>query len=94
MDTFYVVSGQVVIDGEDTGKLTLEAGSFFYGPRGRVHAFRNEGTQPAVLLVVAAPGGELGAMYDELSALLEKNVPIEPAKLAEVCGHHGVHFVE
>ena len=93
-EAFYVISGQVVIDGEDTGKLTLEAGSFFYGPRGRVHAFRNEGTRSAVLLVIAAPGNELGAMYDELAALLGKGIAIEPATLAEVCSRHGVHFVE
>ena len=93
-EAFYVVSGQVVIDGEDTGKNVLKAGSFFYGPRGRVHAFRNESAEEARLLVVAAPGGELGAMYTELGTLLREDPQsVDAGKLAEVCGRHGIDFV-
>ena len=93
-EAFYALSGQVVIDGEDTGKTTLETGSFFYGPRGRVHAFRNEAAETARLLVIAAPGGELGAMYSELGKLLQEDPKsMDAGKLSEVCSRHGINFV-
>ena len=93
-ESFYVVAGEVVIEGEDTGLARLAEGSFFYGPRGRAHSFRNEGSETAKLLVFAAPGANIGAMYSELAALLEQHGPegVNPAQLAEVCARHGILF--
>ncbi len=93
-ESFYVVEGEVVIEAEDTGIARLNKGSFFYGPRGRPHYFRNEGSQTAELVVFAAPGANIGAMYAELAGLIQQHGPdgVDPAQLAEVSARHGILF--
>ncbi len=93
-EAFYVLAGRVVIEGDDCGNgVSLDAGGFFYGPRGRVHGFRCEGTETAKLLVVVSPGTGVGAMFADLAELTrQQRDGIDPALVAEVCGRYGIAF--
>jgi quercetin dioxygenase-like cupin family protein len=55
-ETFYVADGTItlMVEGHES---TAGAGSFAAVPRGTVHAFRNDGTAPARLLVTIVPAG-------------------------------------
>src|SRR5580698_6095919 len=79
-ESFYVLSGQIVIEGDDCGgePVRLDAGSFFYGPRGRVHGFRNEGAATAKLLIFISPGTGMEAMFAGLAELTRKSSVIDP----------------
>ena len=94
-EAFYVLAGRVTISGDDCpgGEVHLDPGGFFYGPRGRVHGFRCNGTENAKLLVFITPGTGIGAMFTELAELTrQQGERIDPARVAEVCGNHGVIF--
>jgi quercetin dioxygenase-like cupin family protein len=68
-ESFYVLSGEVIVELEgEPQPVRVGAGGFFYGPRGRRHAFRNAGDREARLLVIATPGAGLEAMFDALDA--------------------------
>ena len=68
-EAFYVLAGEIVVESADAaGPLRLGAGAFFFAPRGRRHAFRNEGASPARLLVLALPGAGLERMFREMDA--------------------------
>ncbi len=96
-EAFYVLSGRVTISGDDCegGAVRLEAGGFFFGPRGRVHGFRNEdGEAAARLLVVVTPGTGIAAMFADLAALGREGAGgPDPARVAAICGGYGVTFV-
>ena len=95
-ESFYVLAGQVVIEGDgiEGRSVTLAAGSFFYGPRDQVHGFRNPGPEPAKLLVFVTPGSGVEAMFRELAALTKTmGEKVEPAQVGEVCGRYGIEFV-
>jgi mannose-6-phosphate isomerase-like protein (cupin superfamily) len=68
-EAFYVLSGEIVLDSADReAPLRLGAGSFFYGPRGRQHAFRNEGGVEARMLVFCMPGAGIERMFRDMDA--------------------------
>jgi quercetin dioxygenase-like cupin family protein len=68
-EAFYVLEGEIVLESADqAAPLRLGPGSFFFGPRGRQHGFRNEGSVAARLLVFAAPGAGLERMFSEMDA--------------------------
>jgi quercetin dioxygenase-like cupin family protein len=68
-EAFYVTAGEVVFEAADQPRpLRLGAGSFFFGSRGRRHAFRNEGPLEARMLVICTPGAGLERMFIELDA--------------------------
>ncbi len=85
-----------MIEGDDCGDspIPLKAGSFFYGPRARIHGFRNDMTEPAKLLVFITPGTGIQAMFAGLADLTHKSSQIDPAAVAEVCGDYGIVFVK
>jgi quercetin dioxygenase-like cupin family protein len=90
-ETFYVLEGQVVIEGDDCGEAgtRLGAGGLFYGPRGQVHGFRCDGAETAKLLVLVTPGTGTSAMFAELAALGRS---MDPQQVAAICGRYGVTF--
>jgi quercetin dioxygenase-like cupin family protein len=94
-ESFYVLQGQVVIEGDDCGDspIRLDTGGFFYGPRGRVHSFRNEGPAPAKLLIFITPGIGIEAMFAGLAELTRNSNPIDRAGVTAICGNNGVTFV-
>ena len=68
-EAFYVLAGEIVLDSADQpAPLRLGAGSFFFGPRGRQHAFRNEGHAVARMLVFCTPGAGIERMFTEMDA--------------------------
>ncbi len=93
-EAFYVTAGTVVFAGDDTGEVRLTKGGFFYAPRGRVHAFRAEGSEDAKLLGLAMPGTNIGGMYAELADLTrDPQISVDAAQVAEVCSRYGIEFV-
>jgi quercetin dioxygenase-like cupin family protein len=95
-EAFYVLSGRVAISGDDCegGAVRLEAGGFFFGPRGRVHGFRNEDGEAARLLVVVTPGTGIAAMFADLAALGREGAGgPDPALVAAICAGYGITFV-
>src|SRR5258707_5674385 len=91
-ESFYVLSGQIMIEGDDCGDapVRLDAGSFFHGPRGRIHGFHNEGTETAKLLIFISPGSGIEAMFAGLAELTRQSTEIDPAKVAAVCRNYGI----
>jgi hypothetical protein len=84
-----------MIEGDDCGDVPvrLDAGSFFHGPRGRIHGFHNEGTETAKLLIFISPGSGIEAMFAGLAELTRQSTEIDPAKVAAVCGNYGIEFM-
>jgi mannose-6-phosphate isomerase-like protein (cupin superfamily) len=68
-EAFYVLAGEVIVDSADRpAPLRLGAGSFFFGPRGCRHAFRNEGSVDARMLVFCTPGAGIERMFADMDA--------------------------
>jgi quercetin dioxygenase-like cupin family protein len=68
-EAFYVLSGEIVIEFEgEPAPHRVASGGFFFGARGRRHAYRNVSDQPARVLVLCAPSCGLDQMFAELDA--------------------------
>lgn len=68
-ESFYVLAGEIIIDSADQpAPLRLGAGSFFFGPRGLQHSFRNEGKTDARILVFCMPGAGIEQMFIDMDA--------------------------
>lgn len=68
-EAFYVLAGEIILDSADQpAPLRFAAGSFFFGPRGRQHSFRNEGNVAARMLVFCTPGTGIERMFTEMDA--------------------------
>ena len=90
-EAFYVISGAIVAALGDGAAKRLEAGSFFFAPRGIPHSFHNEGPEPAKLLVIASPGTGLVHMFgaiDEAGQRAGAMPAIE--EVVAICADHGV----
>jgi quercetin dioxygenase-like cupin family protein len=89
-EAFYVLSGELLIefDGEPAPHR-VEPGGFFFGARGRRHAVRNVGAEPARVLILSAPSCGLDQMFAELDAATAAGMP-DMAKLAAICVKYGV----
>jgi mannose-6-phosphate isomerase-like protein (cupin superfamily) len=73
-EAFYVLAGEIILDSADRpAPLRLGAGSFFFGPRGRQHSFRNESTVEARILVLCLPGAGIEQMFMEMDAAGRRN---------------------
>ena len=85
---FYVVEGAIsyAVDAETR---ELKPGEWMSTPRGSVHAFRNNGTQPARALVVLTP--DIGAQYfRDVAVVINAGGPPDKAKLVEVMSRYGL----
>jgi len=68
-EVFYVLEGEITFEGADlTAPLRLGAGGFLFAPRGRLHAFRNEGKATARMLLLVMPGAGMEKMFREIDA--------------------------
>ena len=93
-ETFYVVEGSVEIVGDDLASpTTVQQGGLFYGPRGKMHGFRNGGPVPARLLVFMIPGANMQHMFAALAELTAKFGGM-PAKedVAALCAKFDIVF--
>jgi mannose-6-phosphate isomerase-like protein (cupin superfamily) len=68
-EAFYVLAGEIILDSADRpAPLRFGTGSFFFGPRGCRHAFRNEGSADARMLVFCTPGAGIERMFTDMDA--------------------------
>jgi quercetin dioxygenase-like cupin family protein len=89
-ESFFVLSGELVIELEgEQAPRRVGPGGFFFGARGRRHAFRNVGDTPARALVLSTPSHGLDHMFAELEAATVEGMP-EMQKLAAIAARHGV----
>ena len=89
-EAYYILDGE--IDFEIDGKpVRSKVGDFNYLPRGTVHGFKGASTEPARVLIFAAPahGSEF---FQELSAEI-RSLPEDAPKIPEIGERHGVHFM-
>jgi mannose-6-phosphate isomerase-like protein (cupin superfamily) len=89
-EAFYVLNGEIVIEFEgEPAPRRIGPGGFFFGARGRRHAFRNTGDQPARVLIPCAPSVGLDQMFAELDAAAAKGMP-DVGTLAAITAKFGV----
>ena len=94
---FYVLEGEITLQVGDQ-RLVAKAGTFANMPVGTLHSFKNEGNQPAKMLISVAPAGleqmffEFGVPLPEGSwvALPPKKEEIE--KLLAVAPRYGIEI--
>ena len=89
-EAFYVLSGEVLIEFEgEPAPHRVGPGGFFFGARGRRHAFRNVSDQPARVLILITPSRGLDQMFAELDAATAQGMPgLE--SLAAITARYGV----
>jgi quercetin dioxygenase-like cupin family protein len=89
-ESFYVLSGELIVDYEGArAPHRVGPGGFFFGARGRRHAFRNVGDKPARVLIMSTPSVGLDRMFAELDAATAKGVR-DLGKIAEITAKYGV----
>lgn len=93
-EAFYVLAGEIVVSSIDIREpLRLGAGAFFFGPRGRQHAFRNESTEVARFLLVCTPGAGMEAMFSAFDAAgRSAGGPPSRAEIGAIAARAGVIF--
>jgi quercetin dioxygenase-like cupin family protein len=60
---FYVLEGEITLTTGDQ-RLVASAGTFANMPVGTPHAFKNEGSRPARMLISVAPAGLEGTFFE------------------------------
>ncbi|MDT3377285.1 cupin domain-containing protein [Labrys portucalensis] len=87
-ETVYGLEGKMTFRIGD-GEVGLSVGETLFIPRGTVHAFRNDGQEPATCLVVLTPG-VLGIDYfREVAALLASDTP-DLAQMGAIMRRYGL----
>jgi quercetin dioxygenase-like cupin family protein len=88
---FYVLDGELTFRlGEESA--ILDAGGYVYVPGGQPHAFANASSEPARMLVVAAPAGFEGFFRSVAQLTADGTMP-SPETMARLNAEHGVEFV-
>ena len=87
-ETFYGLEGEVTLlmEGLDA-PVVLRAGDYVFAPRGKWHAFQNQGASTARMLVTVLPGANLVAMFSELAQVA---MPPDPAVVGAITARYGV----
>jgi len=89
-EAFYVLSGELLVEFEsEPAPRRITPGGFFFGARGRRHAIRNVGDQPARVLILSAPSCGLDQMFVELDAATAKGMS-DIGQLAAITAKFGV----
>jgi quercetin dioxygenase-like cupin family protein len=89
-ESFYVLSGELLVEVEgDSAPRRVAPGGFFFGARGRRHAFRNVGDRPARVLILSTPSVGLDRMFAELDAASAEGIR-DLGKLAAITAKFGV----
>jgi len=94
---FYVLEGDIVLTVGDQ-RLALSAGMFANMPVGVEHAFKNESTKPARMLISIAPAG-LEKMFFEIGVPMPSGATTAPAptkeeiaKLLQIAPQYGIEI--
>jgi quercetin dioxygenase-like cupin family protein len=94
-EAFYVLAGEIVFASADQPRpLRLGAGSFFFAPRGRQHAFRNESGSDARLLVFCMPGANLERMFTKMDAAGSRGAPPSMEEIVAIAARAGVDIAQ
>jgi quercetin dioxygenase-like cupin family protein len=89
-EAFYVLSGELMVEFEgEAAPRRVAQGGFVFGARGRRHAIRNVGEQPARVLILSAPSVGLDQMFAELDAATAAGMPTFET-LAAITAKYGV----
>jgi len=89
-EAFYVLSGELLIEFEGApAPRKAGPGSFFFGARGRRHAIRNVGDEPARVLILSAPSCGLDQMFAEIDAATTAGTADMP-RLTVLCAKYVV----
>ncbi len=57
-ESFYVIEGEILfIIGDEQQRITADPGTYVFGPREIPHGFRNDGSEPARMLLETTPAG-------------------------------------
>lgn len=95
-EAFYLLDGRMTFF---RGDETIQAGpgSFVLLPRGIVHSFRVEGTEPARTVLVVTPGGLTGFFREAGELARERTLPPpqspDVARLRRVAEQYGIAIV-
>jgi len=98
-ETFIVLQGRYTFR---VGDQTLQCGpaEVIYAPRGVPHAFENNGTEPARMLILQAPGGiheqyfaEAWEPIEDPSHLPPEGGPPDFGKIKAAAQRHGIEMV-
>jgi uncharacterized cupin superfamily protein len=87
-EALYVLAGEIVVD-DGSGPRRAGPGAFLFSPRGRFHTFRNEGTDPARLLVICSSGARLEACFAEFDAAA-RGSGLAPDAIGAIAARHGI----
>ncbi len=78
-EAFYVLSGELTLELEgEPQPVRAGPGGFFFGQRGRRHAFRNMTNEDVRALILCTPGAWLDTMFGELDAAATASAGIPP----------------
>jgi mannose-6-phosphate isomerase-like protein (cupin superfamily) len=86
-ESFFVLEGTVSLY---NGERWIDAtpGDFLYVPPGGVHAFSNNTSEPASMLVLFAPGAPREAYFEELAEIVASGRKLTDEEWIEVWGRH------
>lgn len=96
-EEFFVIAGQLSFF--DRGQRSLAGpGTFVRAPRHSLHGFRNEGPEPARMLIVVRPAGlerfflEIGTRLPDAAATIPPFTEADKARLLAVAPRYGIEI--
>ena len=95
-EAFYLLAGEITLESADPdAPLRLRPGSFFFGPRGQQHCFRNESGREARMLVFCLPGNGMEQMFTEMDAATRRDGGAPSIdEIVAIAGRYGVSIVQ
>ena len=82
-EAFFVLEGEITVTLGDR-KVVAKPGSFIQGPRGIPHAFKNESSAPARMLILVTPPGFERFLAEFAQPVASIESPPMPVTLADI----------
>jgi quercetin dioxygenase-like cupin family protein len=86
-ESFFVLHGVVSLYNGDQW-IDASAGDFLYVPPGGVHAFSNNTSAPASMLILFTPGAPREAYFEELAAIVAADRQLTTEEWTELYARH------
>ena len=91
-ELFFMLTGSIGLQcGSD--RTILNAGDSFMAPANVPHAYVTLGTDPARMLMIFDPAGDMEGFFGEYAPLVNVDGEPDPRRLAEVYAKHGMKVV-
>lgn len=91
-ELFFMLKGSIGVHcGSD--RMILKTGDTFMAPANVPHAYVTLGTEPAHMLLIYNPAGDMEGFFAEYAPVVSVEGEPDPKKLAEVYAHHGLKVV-